>query len=194
MQYDLWTLGSVHLLIYAEFFRQCRSIMAEANQEIIYECSKCFSLLPYKSCFHSCPGQDAEEDEEDGFHENLGDWYQEVKKKKEEGWQVQVAGDEEYTLDAPVVMILPNQPGRRYLENIQGHDLDGSWHLRRQGEEVPEGVEPIRMVEVGPGEYRRLADLEMVEMEVRMARVSLEDKEEQPRFEDLFEEFRKPFP
>ena len=165
---------------------------------VIYECPKCYVALPYRSCFHSCPDQDAQEDEE-GFQENLSGWYEEVKKKKEEGWQVQVAGDEESEVDQLVVLILPNQPGQRYPEAIQGHDIDGSWHIMRKGESVPQGVEPIPMVEVGPGQYRRLSAIEAEEELAAMGELSLQDHQQQQEeeyrpFEELFEKYREPYP
>ena len=137
--------------------------MSEDKVIVIYECPKCYVALPYRSCFHSCPDQDAQEDDEEGFQENLSGWYEEVKKKKEEGWRVKVAGDEESEVDQLVVLILPNQPGQRYQEDIRGHNIDGSWHVMRQGEMVPQGVEPIAMVEVQPSQYRKLAAIEAEE-------------------------------
>ena len=132
---------------------------------------------------------------EEGFQENLSGWYEEIKKKKEQGIQVNVVGadEEEYSLDVQVVMILLNQPGIQYQENIQGHDIEGSWHLRRQGERVPQGVEPIDMVEVGPGEYRRLSAIEAEEeLAQEISQISLQ--EELRPFEKIFEELREPFP
>ena len=149
--------------------------MAEDKVIIAYECPKCYVALPYKSCCHSCPDQDVEDKEEDGFREDLSDWYEEIKKKKEDGWQVKIVADgEEYEADKLIVMILPNQPGRRYPEAIQGHDIDGSWHIMRQGESVPQGVEPIPMVEVGPGQYKRLAAIEAEEELAALEQLSLQ--------------------
>ena len=131
--------------------------MAEAKQEVIYECPRCYCLIPYKSCFHSCLEDDG--DVEEGFQEALDQsWYEEIKRKKEEGVVVKVVGENrEYILDAQVVMILPNEPGKQYREDITGPDIEGSWHVRKQGEQIPQGVEGILMVEVGPGLFRRLS-------------------------------------
>ena len=152
--------------------------MAEANQEIIYECSKCFSLLPYKSCFHNCP--EDEEEVEEGFQETLDQsWYEEIKQKKQQGMEIKVIGDDrDYILDCQVIMILPNEPGKRYKEDIRGHDIDGSWHIRRQGEEIPEGVEGIWMVEVGDGQYKRLAAIEAEEELAALEELSLQDQQQ----------------
>ena len=144
---------------------------------VIYECPRCFSLLPYKSCFHSCPeGED--QDQEDGFQETLDQsWYQEIKQKKEEGVEVRVVGqDRQYILDCQVIMILPNEEGKQYREDIRGDDIDGSWHIRRQGEEIPEGIEGIWMVEVGPGKYKRL---DAIEAEEELEQLSLQDHQQQ---------------
>ena len=160
----------------------------------VYECRECWAILPYKSCCHSCPGQDGQDEE--GFVEDLSTWYSEVKEKKDQGVRIRVVdgNDEEYDLEEQVVILLPNQPGHQYQQDIRGPDLEGSYHLRRLGEEVPDGVEPIEMVEVGPGEYRRLSEMEQVELEMSMARVSLDEVEEQPRFEDVFDDLREPYP
>ena len=164
--------------------------MAEGGEIIVYECPECWAILPYKSCSHSCPGQDGQDEE--GFVDDISTWYEEVKAKKEQGVRVRVIdGDgEEYNLEEQIVILLPNQPGRQYQEDIRGPDLEGSYHLRRLGEKVPDGVEPIQMVEVRPGEYRRLEQVEQVELEMSMARVSLDEVEEQPNFDDL----REPYP
>ena len=88
-------------------------------------------------------------------------WYEEIKEKKQQGVEVKVMGkNREYILDRQVIMILTNEPGKRYKEDITGPDIDGSWHVRKQGEQIPEGVEGIWMVEVGPGQFRRLSAIE----------------------------------
>ena len=133
--------------------------MAEANQLTIFECPRCLCLLPYKSCYHSCPEGEDQENGEDGFQEALDQsWYEEIKRKKEEGFVVTVVGENrDYILDRQVIMILPNEPGKQYREDITGPDIEGSWHVRKQGEQIPQGVEGILMVEVGPGLFRRLS-------------------------------------
>ena len=174
--------------------------MAEKKEELtVYECLYCYQILPYRSCYHNCPGLDdweRDEDTDDGFKENLGGFYQEIKQAKKNGVEITVIGadDQECLLEDAVVLAVPDQPGKVYKESITGHDLDGSYHILRQHEELPEGVEPIRMVEVTPGKYRKMTDMESVEMDTSMARVNLEDEEEHPRFKDLFEEFREPYP
>ena len=162
-----------------------------AEQELtVYECPNCWVILPYKSCYHSCLEQDMPDEE--GFIDDLTGWYAEVKNKKEQGVKIRVVqadGTIEDKVDRLIVMILPNQSGQQYPEKITGHDIDGSWHLRRNGEDVPQGVEPILMVEVAPGQYKKLSDIE-AEEELALQ----QDQQEEFRpFEELFEEFREPY-
>ena len=173
-----------------------------SEEEItVFECSKCLVILPYKSCYHSCLEQDLE-DEEEGFMEDLTGWYLEVKNKKDQGVKIKVVeadGTVNEQVSHLIVMIVPNQPGQQYPQKITGHDLDGSWHLRRNGEQIPQGVDPILMVEVSPGQYRKLSAIEVEEEQqeiIEKSRVSLEELmlEDQPRFEDLFQHLREPFP
>ena len=169
-----------------------------AEEEItFYECPKCFVILPYKSCYHSCLEQNAEEEE--GFIDDLMGWYLEMKNKKEQGVRIKVVeadGTVNDEVDKLIVMILPNQPGQQYPEKITGHDLDGSWHLRRNGEQVPQGVEPILMVEVGPGQYKKLSALEAEEeLALQQQEEDQQQEEEEYRpFEELFEKYREPYP
>ena len=133
------------------------------------------------SCFHNCPGEDQEEEE--GFREDLTEWLQEIKEKTKEG-TVRVVEVPEPEGEV-VVHLLPNLPGQQYQEDIQGPGLDGSYHLRRVGEQVPEGVVPKRYIEIAPGEY--MPDEEDQQQE--------DQQQEQFRtFEELFEEFREPYP
>ena len=145
--------------------------MAEGeNIEIIYECKKCWSLLPYLSCPHNCPGNDQSDDEEEGFQEDLTQWLEEIKQKMKEG-TVRIV---EAPIEDVIVQLLPNQPGQQYKEDIRGPRLEGSYHLRRMGEEVPEGVEPLRMVQFGPGEYRPEEEMLREEEELRQHFISLQ--------------------
>ena len=121
-----------------------------AELEDIYECPKCYVIIPYLGCFHSCPGVKRENTDEEGFQEDLSDWYIEIKNKMKEGTVRVVEAPEPKV----VVHLLPNLPGQEYQEDIQGPGLDGSYHLRRVGEQVPEGVVPKRYIETAPGEYR----------------------------------------
>ena len=169
---------------------------------VIYECPRCFSLLPYKSCFHSCTEYQGDEEElEEGFQETLDQsWYDEIKQKKQQGVEIRVVGENrDYILDYQVIMILPNEEGKRYRENITGHDIDGSWHVRRQNEQIPQGVEGIWMVEVGPGKYKRLsaieAEEELAAQEDQQQEKQQEDQQEEFRpFREIFEELREPYP
>ena len=163
---------------------------------VIYECSKCFLLLPYKSCFHNCT--EDEEEVEEGFQESLDQsWYEEIKKNKQEGMEIKVIGaNREYILDCQVIMILPNEPGKQYKENIKGHDIDGSWHIRRQGEEIPEGIDGIWMVEVGPGKYKKLSSIEAEEENTQQQEEEQQEEEQQEEyrsFRELFEQYREPY-
>ena len=110
---------------------------------------------------------------------------------KDNGVEIKVVGadNEEYLLEA-----VPDQPGKVYKEKIMIEEE--SYHILRQQEKVPMDVEPIRMVEVEPGQYKKLSEVEVEEMQMRMARVNLEEEpqEEFRPFEEVFEEYREPFP
>ena len=136
-------------------------------QETLYECPSCFQILPYISCFHSCPGlydrRRTQGEEDEAFEEHLGKFYQEVMKKRQEGVEFLVVGadGEQYMLANAVVLAFPDQPGHQYRESI---DIDGrSYHLLRQFEEVPLDVQPIKMVQVSAEYYRTLTDIERSE-------------------------------
>ena len=67
--------------------------MAE-KLEVVYECPGCFQILPYISCFHSCPGlYDWDRTEEDeAFQEYLDEFYEEVMQKRQAGVDFLVVG------------------------------------------------------------------------------------------------------
>ena len=198
-EYYLGTLGSARLLIYAEFFRQWMSIMAEAQQDpiIFYECTRCYVIIPYLSCYHNCPAVEEEVDqEEEEFQEDLVEWYKEIKKKqKEDPSSVRI-------VEAPdpkdLVELLPNQPGINYDHpTIYGPDGDGPYHVRSEGEAVP-GVTTLLMFKIGPGEFRKEEDVlrehaELAE-EYRQQQEEQQQEEEYRQFREIFEEFREPYP
>ena len=86
--------------------------------------------------FTADPGVEEEDTDEAGFQEDLSDWYIEIKEKMKEGTVRVVEALEPSNL----MELLPNKPGIDYGQNIGGPDLDGLYHVRRQGEAVPEGV------------------------------------------------------
>ena len=42
-----------------------------AELEIVYECPKCYVVIPYLGCFHGCPGVEEDLPDEEGFQEDL---------------------------------------------------------------------------------------------------------------------------
>ena len=96
-----------------------------------YECRRCWALLPYRECPHNCPEDYEGQDQDDGFSEDLEEFLKEIK-----GVRVRV-------YEAPDPEILELIP-----------DQGQGFHVREEGEEVPEGVQPIRVFEVGPNDYR----------------------------------------
>ena len=109
--------------------------MSEGGQEEIriYECVKCLAIIPYIGCPHNCTGDDNSSDEE-GFGEDIAGWLEEIKGKM---CTVVQAPD-------PVIYeLLPNQPDQQYPEDLihDGEDRPG-YHIRQEGEEVPDGVIP----------------------------------------------------
>ena len=176
--------------------------MAE-QKEIVYECPGCYQIIPYMSCFHSCPDlfpwSRTQEEEDKAFQEELGYFYHELMKKRQEGVEIWVVGadGEEYLMANAIVMAVPDQPGQQYQESI---DIDGtSHHLLRQNEVVPPNVEPIRMVKVSEEYYRTLTDFERREMDTRLSRLSLEEQFDlmsldQPPADQLLNQAREPYP
>ena len=78
-------------------------------------------------------------------------------------------------MEEAVVLAVPDQPGQQYRKNLTGPDLDGSYYLLHQDEGLPEGVEAVQMVEVPPGQYRKLSSIEAeAEMEEERRRVTPE--------------------
>ena len=178
--------------------------MAEKPEiEIVYECPGCYQIIPYLSCFHSCPGlynwRRTQDEEDQAFQEHLGDFYKEVMEKRRSGVEYWVVGadGEEYLMSNAVVLAVPDQPGHQYQESI---DIDGrSHHLLRQNEVVPLDVQPIQMVQVSEEYYRTLTDLERREMDTRFARLSVEERLElmsldQPPADQLLNQAREPYP
>ena len=105
----------------------------------VFYCEACWELLPYISCAHNCPGDwlgnsDHEDEgfcEEEGFHERFLEEYRRRKRSLE---------------------VLPNVPGQEYDLILRGEG-DQAYHIRQEGEVVPEGVEVLRVIEVLPGKF-----------------------------------------
>ena len=51
--------------------------------------------------------------------------------------------------------VLPNVPGKEYDLILRGEG-DKAYHIRQEGEVVPEGVEVLRVIEVLLGQYERI--------------------------------------
>ena len=117
-----------------------------AELEVVYECPRCYVVIPYFPCFHGCPGLEEDDlPDEEGLQEDLVDWYKEIKKKQKE--DPRSVGIVEAPEPQNLVEVLPNQPGQQYHEDIRGPQLEGSYHIRRQWGEVPDWIQPIRMLE-----------------------------------------------
>ena len=162
-----------------------------AALEIVCECPKCYVVIPCLGCFHGCPGVEEDLPDEEGFQEDLDEWYQEIKEKMKAGTVRMVEAPEPSNL----VELLPNQPGIQYGEMIYGPDNDGPYHVRRPGEVVPEGVVPLRMFQIGPGEFRKEEDVlrEYAEIAEEFRQQQEEQRAGRP-FREIFEELREPFP
>ena len=82
--------------------------MAEAQQDpiIVYECTRCYVIIPYLSCYHNCPAVEVDQEEE-GFQEDLlVEWYTEIKKRqKEDPRSVQIVE----APDPEVFQLIPDQ-------------------------------------------------------------------------------------
>ena len=110
----------------------------------VFYCKACWEMLPYIGCDHGCPGDwlgnVVEEDEgfceEDGFLENFL---------------------EEYRFQCSVMEAIPNVPGQEYNLVLRGEG-DQAYHIRQQGEEVPEGVAVIRVIETLPFQFKIVPD------------------------------------
>ena len=114
--------------------------MANQQVPVVFECHRCWAILPYLDCPHNCPGADIDEQDE-AFEEDLLGWKEEL---EHTGYLLN---------DAPppqMVELIPDPPAEGQPQ---------SYHIRQQGEEVPEGVIPIQAFEVAPGQYRPVAEV-----------------------------------
>ena len=57
--------------------------------------------------------------------------------------------------DPEILEMIPNQPGQVYEQNLCKDGDEQAYHIRQEGEVIPEGVEIIRVMKIGPGEYKR---------------------------------------
>ena len=111
-------------------------IITEAEEILtVYECPKCWTIIPYQNCPHNCPGDENSEDE--AIAEDM------------EGFIQEISGKTVNIVEAPEPKILELIPD----EFPEGQEYQ-AWHICEEGEEVPEGVTPIRVFETAPGEYR----------------------------------------
>ena len=112
-----------------------------ANQQVpsIFECRRCWAILPYLECPHNCPGADDSQQDE-AFEEDLLGWKEEI---KESGYVLNEAPPPQ------IVELIPDPPAGQ----------PQSYHIRQQGEEVPAGVVSIQAFEVAPGQYRPVVEL-----------------------------------
>ena len=109
---------------------------------VVYECRKCWIIIPYIKYPHNCPG-------DFNNNEDLETFLEEIK-----GLQVSV--DE--APEPKILELIPNQ--------MQDDEQYQAFHIREADEEVPDGVEPIQVYEVGPGEYRAVVDIIAMDEEV----------------------------
>ena len=114
--------------------------MANQQVPIIFECRRCWAILPYLECPHNCPGADGS-DEDEAFEEDLLGWKEEI---QETGYVVDEAPPPQ------ILELIPDPP-------VQGQVQ--SYHIRQDGEEVPAGVTPIQVFEVSPGQFRPVAEV-----------------------------------
>ena len=124
--------------------------MVEDPEEItVFECPKCWAIIPYLGCPHRCPGDwSGNDEEEEGFCEDrfLEKFLEEIK-----GMRVTVVEAD----DPEILEMIPNQPGQVYEQNLCKDGDEQAYHIRQEGEVIPEGVEIIRVMKIGPGEYKR---------------------------------------
>ena len=57
--------------------------------------------------------------------------------------------------DPEILEMIPNQPGQVYEQNLHKDGEEQAYHIRQEGEVVPEGVEIMRVMKIGLGEYKR---------------------------------------
>ena len=106
----------------------------------VFYCESCWEMLPYIGCAHNCPG--------DWLGNN--DEFRVFAKKRGSSRFL-----EEYRLRNQVLEVLPNVPGQEYDLILRGEG-DEAYHIRQEGEVVPEGVEVLRVREILPGQYERI--------------------------------------
>ena len=116
-----------------------------AEETKVYECPQCYAILPYIGCPHHCPVNDNEEEgfcEEQGF---LEEFYQQMK-----NMTITVVE----APDPKILELVPNKEGQEYPgPQILQHGEEQVYHIRQDGEEVPEDVKVTRVYEVSPGQY-----------------------------------------
>ena len=114
--------------------------MANQQVPIVYECRRCWAILPYLECPHNCAGAGLEEQDE-AFEEDLLGWKEEI---KESGYLLDEAPPPQ------IVELIPDPP-------VEGQVR--TYHVRQQGEVVPAGVTPIQAFEVEPGVYHPVVEV-----------------------------------
>ena len=114
--------------------------MASGQVLIVYECRRCWAILPYLECPHNCPGADDSQQDE-AFEEDLLGFKEEI---KESGYLLDEAPPPQ------IVELIADPP-------VQGQPQ--SYHIRQQGEVVPAGVTPIQAFEVSPGVFRPVMEV-----------------------------------
>ena len=52
--------------------------MASGQVPVVFECHRCWAILPYLDCPHNCPGADTD-DQDEAFEEDLQSFKEEIK-------------------------------------------------------------------------------------------------------------------
>ena len=71
---------------------------------VVYECPKCWAIIPYIGCSDRCPGDDSEDE---AFDEDLARFQEEIK-----GQQCRITTLVQEAPDPEILELVPDQPGQ----------------------------------------------------------------------------------
>ena len=108
----------------------------------VYECRRCWSIIPYPECPHNCPVDYDDDNEDDGFGDDMATFLEDIK-----GQKVNI-------VEAPAPEVLELIPDPL----VEGQEFQ-SYHLKQDGEEVPDDVETLMVYEVSPGVYEPVENI-----------------------------------
>ena len=108
----------------------------------VYECRRCWSIIPYPECPHNCLLIMMMIMKMMGFGDDMATFLEDIK-----GQKVNI-------VEAPAPEVLELIPDPL----VEGQEFQ-SYHLKQDGEEVPDDVETLMVYEVSPGVYEPVENI-----------------------------------